>query len=98
MESLEKQLQRATKLADETGGGILVITEGVFGMSGNPRQSERYCRAEEKYKFRLFVDDAHGFGTMGKTVQVQARNRAFKTRLICTSQPSQNRWPASVHL
>ncbi len=67
MESLEKQLQRATKLANETGGGILVITEGVFGMSGNIGALDKIVALKEKYQFRLFVDDAHGFGTMGKT-------------------------------
>lgn len=67
MENLEKQLQRATKLADETGGGILVITEGVFGMSGDMGDLKGIVELKKKYKFRLFVDDAHGFGTMGKT-------------------------------
>lgn len=67
MDSLEKQLQRATKLADETGGGILVITEGVFGMSGKQGDLKGVTALKKKYNFRLFVDDAHGFGTMGKT-------------------------------
>ncbi|HNV29767.1 MAG TPA: aminotransferase class I/II-fold pyridoxal phosphate-dependent enzyme [Cyclobacteriaceae bacterium] len=67
MENLEKQLQRATKLADETGGGILVITEGVFGMSGNMGDLKGIVELKKKYNFRLFVDDAHGFGTMGAT-------------------------------
>lgn len=67
MESLEKQLQRATKLAEETGGGILVITEGVFGMSGKQGDLKGVAALKSKYNFRLFVDDAHGFGTMGKT-------------------------------
>ncbi|MEJ1240018.1 aminotransferase class I/II-fold pyridoxal phosphate-dependent enzyme [Chryseolinea sp. T2] len=67
MDSLEKQLQRATKLADETGGGILVITEGVFGMSGKQGDLKGVAELKKKYNFRLFVDDAHGFGTMGKT-------------------------------
>ncbi|KAA9325246.1 aminotransferase class I/II-fold pyridoxal phosphate-dependent enzyme [Adhaeribacter soli] len=67
IESLEKQLQRATRLAAETGGGILVITEGVFGMSGNLGALREIVALKEKYQFRLFVDDAHGFGTMGKT-------------------------------
>lgn len=67
MESLEKQLQRATKLAEETGGGILVITEGVFGMSGKQGDLKGVVELKKKYKFRLFVDDAHGFGTMGQT-------------------------------
>jgi len=67
MESLEKQLQRATKLANETGGGILVITEGVFGMSGNMGDLKGIIELKKKYNFRLFVDDAHGFGSMGPT-------------------------------
>ncbi|MCE2995750.1 MAG: aminotransferase class I/II-fold pyridoxal phosphate-dependent enzyme [Cyclobacteriaceae bacterium] len=67
MENLEKQLQRATKLANETGGGILVITEGVFGMSGNMGDLKGIVELKKKYNFRLLVDDAHGFGTMGPT-------------------------------
>ncbi|WPP52978.1 aminotransferase class I/II-fold pyridoxal phosphate-dependent enzyme [Catalinimonas niigatensis] len=63
--NLEKQLSRATKLAKETGGGILVITEGVFGMSGNMGALKEIVALKEKYEFRLLVDDAHGFGTMG---------------------------------
>lgn len=65
IENLEKQLARATKLAKETGGGILVITEGVFGMSGNMGALKDIVALKEKYEFRLLVDDAHGFGTMG---------------------------------
>lgn len=67
IESLEKQLQRAEKLAKETDGGILVITEGVFGMSGNIGDLKSIAALKDKYKFRLLVDDAHGFGTMGPT-------------------------------
>jgi len=67
MQSLDKQLQRATKLANETGGGILVITEGVFGMSGQMGDLRGIAQLKEKYNFRLLVDDAHGFGTMGST-------------------------------
>ncbi|MCX2745644.1 aminotransferase class I/II-fold pyridoxal phosphate-dependent enzyme [Mangrovivirga sp. M17] len=67
MESLETQLTRATKLVNETGGGILVITEGVFGMSGNCGALKEIADLKKKYEFRLFVDDAHGFGTMGET-------------------------------
>lgn len=65
MENLEKQLERATKLATEQGGGILLITEGVFGMSGNMGDLKGIVELKKKYKFRLLVDDAHGFGTMG---------------------------------
>lgn len=67
MESLEKNLVRATKLAEEQGGGIMVITEGVFGMSGAVGSLDKIAELKKKYKFRLLVDDAHGFGTMGKT-------------------------------
>ena len=67
MESLEQQLKRATRLAEQTGGAILVITEGVFGMSGSQGKLADIVAMKERYNFRLFVDDAHGFGTMGKT-------------------------------
>lgn len=67
MTSLEKQLERATKLVNETGGAILVITEGVFGMSGDQGKLREIVAMKNKFHFRLFVDDAHGFGTMGKT-------------------------------
>ncbi|MBI1307647.1 MAG: aminotransferase class I/II-fold pyridoxal phosphate-dependent enzyme [Bacteroidetes bacterium] len=67
MENLEKQLVRATKMAETTGGAILVITEGVFGMSGNQGDLKGIVALKKKYQFRLFVDDAHGFGTQGKT-------------------------------
>ncbi len=67
MESCEKQLQRATRLVEKSGGGIFVITEGVFGMSGNQGNLKGIVELKKKYKFRLFIDDAHGFGTMGKT-------------------------------
>ncbi len=67
MENLEKQLTRAEKMVGETGGGILVITEGVFGMSGNMGNLKAIVELKKKYNFRLLVDDAHGFGTMGKT-------------------------------
>jgi len=67
MESCEKQLQRATRLVEKSGGGIFVITEGVFGMSGNQGNLKGVVALKDKYNFRLFVDDAHGFGTMGKT-------------------------------
>lgn len=67
IENLEKQLERAKRMTDETGGGILVITEGVFGMSGNMGKLREVVALKEKFEFRLFVDDAHGFGTMGAT-------------------------------
>ena len=67
MESCEKQLQRAARLVEKSGGGIFVITEGVFGMSGNQGNLKGIVALKDKYNFRLFIDDAHGFGTMGKT-------------------------------
>lgn len=69
MESLETQLKRATRLIEENGnkGAILVITEGVFGMSGVQGDLRGTVALKQKYQFRLLVDDAHGFGTMGAT-------------------------------
>lgn len=67
IESCEKQLERATKLAETTGGGILLITEGVFGMSGAQGKLKEIVALKDKFNFRILVDDAHGFGTMGKT-------------------------------
>ena len=67
MESLEKNLQRATKVAETNGGGILVISEGVFGMRGEQGKLKEIVALKKKYNFRLLVDDAHGFGTLGKT-------------------------------
>ncbi len=67
MESLVKQLERAKKITEETGGGILVITEGVFGMSGNMGDLKGVVALKKKFDFRILLDDAHGFGTMGKT-------------------------------
>ncbi len=67
MDSLEKNLKRATKMAEAKGGGVLVITEGVFGMSGKVGDLKAIAELKKQYNFRLFVDDAHGFGTMGPT-------------------------------
>jgi glycine C-acetyltransferase len=67
LEDFEKQMVRATKMIEETGGGILVITEGVFGMAGDQGKLKEICDFKSKYDFRLLVDDAHGFGTMGPT-------------------------------
>ena len=67
LESCEKQLERATRLAEQTGGGILLITEGVFGMSGAQGKLKKIIALKKKFDFRILVDDAHGFGTMGRT-------------------------------
>jgi glycine C-acetyltransferase len=67
IDNLEKQLQRANRWVADTGGAILVITEGVFGMSGNLGNLPAIVSLKEKYDFRLFIDDAHGFGTQGAT-------------------------------
>ena len=66
VESLEKNLQRASKVAEQTGGGILVISEGVFGMRGEQGKLKEIAALKSKYSFRFLVDDAHGFGTLGK--------------------------------
>jgi len=67
IEDFEKQLKRAQDKIGNTGGGILVITEGVYGMSGDQGKLKEICALKEKYNFRLLVDDAHGFGTLGET-------------------------------
>jgi glycine C-acetyltransferase len=67
MDKCELMLQRATKWVEKTGGGILVITEGVFGMAGDLGKLKEITALKKNYKFRLLVDDAHGFGTMGAT-------------------------------
>jgi len=67
IESIEKNLDRATKMAAQTGGGILLITEGVFGMRGEQGKLKEIVALKKDFNFRLLVDDAHGFGTLGKT-------------------------------
>jgi len=67
IESCAKQLARATRLVEQTGGAILVITEGVFGMSGAQGKLKEIIELKKQYNFRLLIDDAHGFGTLGKT-------------------------------
>ena len=67
MASCRKQLERATKWVESTGGGILVITEGVFGMAGDLGKLDEIVAMKKDFDFRLLVDDAHGFGTMGAT-------------------------------
>jgi len=67
MQNLEKELERATKIVEKTGGGILLITEGVYGMSGDLGNLPEIVALKKKFDFRLFIDDAHGFGTMGPT-------------------------------
>ncbi|MEI7491956.1 MAG: aminotransferase class I/II-fold pyridoxal phosphate-dependent enzyme [Bacteroidota bacterium] len=67
MDRFEHQLIHAQKVTAQTGGGILVITEGVYGMVGDCGDLKGILRLKEKYGFRLLIDDAHGFGTMGKT-------------------------------
>ncbi len=66
IENCEKQLARATKLVEQTGGAILLVTEGVFGMSGDQGSLKEIVALKKKYNFRILLDDAHGFGTLGK--------------------------------
>jgi len=67
MDSLRNMLMKATKLSEKQGGGIIVITEGVFGMSGDLGKLDEIAKFKDEFNFRLLVDDAHGFGTMGAT-------------------------------
>jgi glycine C-acetyltransferase len=67
IENLEKELERASKMAEETKGGIILITEGVFGMSGDCAKLDEIVALKKKFNFRIFIDDAHGFGSMGPT-------------------------------
>ena len=99
IESLEKNLVRATKVVAETGGGILVISEGVFGMRGEQGRLREIVALKEKFNFRLLVDDAHGFGTLGATgAGTQGRSKAFKmiSMSILPHLPSQ--WQVQGHL
>ncbi|MFN0030690.1 MAG: aminotransferase class I/II-fold pyridoxal phosphate-dependent enzyme [Flavobacteriales bacterium] len=66
MESFEKQLKHAKAITDKNGGGILVLTEGVFGMAGDQGRLKDIVAFKKEYDFRLFVDDAHGFGSIGE--------------------------------
>ena len=67
MEQFEDRLKKAQKIVEQTGGGILVITEGVFGMKGDLGRLDLIAEFKKKYNFRILVDDAHGFGVMGAT-------------------------------
>lgn len=67
IENLKIQLERASKIVSETNGGILVVTEGVFGMAGDQGLLKEIVELKKSYEFRLFVDDAHGVGTLGAT-------------------------------
>ncbi len=83
MESFDKQMKNASALAAKTGGGILVITEGVFGMAGDQGKLKEIVdfRKSGKYNFRLFVDDAHGFGTLGATGQGAAEEQGVQDEI-----------------
>jgi len=81
MASLEKNLTRATKIANETNGGILVISEGVFGMRGEQGKLKEIVELKKKFNFRLLVDDAHGFGTLGKTGAGAGEEQGFQDEI-----------------
>ncbi len=66
IESFEKNMKRAVRMAEKTGGGILAISEGVFGMRGEQGRLKEIVELKKKYNFRFLVDDAHGFGTLGE--------------------------------
>jgi glycine C-acetyltransferase len=90
IESCEKQLQRAEKLTAESGGGILVITEGVFGMAGDLGKLDEIAALKKKYSFRLLVDDAHGLEPWVKQVPALVNILACRTRLMSISEHLQN--------
>jgi len=79
-------------------GGILVITEGVFGMAGDQGKLKEICALKEKYEFRLLVDDAHGFGTLGKTGAGAGEEQNCQDRSTFISPRLQNQWHLSVLL
>ncbi len=81
VESLEKNLQRATKVAEQTGGGILVISEGVFGMRGEQGKLKEIVALKDKYKFRFLVDDAHGFGTLGENGKGAGNEQGIQNKI-----------------
>jgi glycine C-acetyltransferase len=83
MQSFDKQMKNATALAAKTGGGIMVITEGVFGMAGDQGKLKEIIdfRKSGKYQFRIFVDDAHGFGTLGETGQGAAEAQGVQSEI-----------------
>ncbi len=89
IDSCRKQLEHATKIVEKTGGGILVVTEGVFGMAGDMGILKEIVdlRRKEGFKFRLLVDDAHGFGTMGARGRGAAEEQGVHDEidvLLCT--------------
>jgi glycine C-acetyltransferase len=99
VEDCEKQLQRATALIEKQGaGGILVITEGVFGMAGDQGKMKEIAAFKKNYEFRLLVDDAHGFGTLGKTGAGAGKNRDARMISIFTSPRLPNQWRPSALL
>ena len=99
MEDCEKQLQRATALIEkQNAGGILVITEGVFGMAGDQGKLKEIAALKDKYEFRLLVDDAHGFGTLGKTGAGAGEEQGCRMKSIFIFPRLPNQWHLSVHL
>ena len=80
MEKCEREIEKACKIAGEQNGGVLVITEGVFGMSGNLGRLDKIAELKKKYSFRILVDDAHGFGTMGANGRGVPRKNIFKQK------------------
>ena len=81
MKSLEKNLIRARKIAEQTGGGILVISEGVFGMRGEQGKLKEIVALKDKYKFRFLVDDAHGFGTLGENGKGAGNEQGIQNKI-----------------
>jgi len=98
IESCQKQLERATRLTEQSGGGILLITEGVFGMSGAQGKLKEIIALKDKFNFRILVDDAHGFVPWEKPARVRMRSRMLLMGWMCTLALSPNQWQALAHL
>jgi glycine C-acetyltransferase len=98
MESFEKMLRHAKRVTDETGGGILVLTEGVFGMAGDQGKLKEIAAFKKQYGFRLFVDDAPTDSVLSEqTAAARASFRVSRMKLTSTSAPLPRPWPPSGH-
>ena len=98
IESCEATLKRATKLCEETGGGILLITEGVYGMTGALGILDQIVALKKKYNFRILIDDAHGFGVMGEHGRGTSEHFGVMDGWTSISVPMRSQWQASEAL
>lgn len=78
MESLEEQLKAANA---NRRGGLLLVTEGLYGMTGDQAPLAPICDLKDLYEARLLIDDAHGFGVMGPTGAGTAEHQGVQDRV-----------------